>query len=372
MKFIIGGDLVPTYDNKSYFVEGNIEKIIDKNILKIISEYDYKIFNLEVPLTNEISPIVKAGPNLSCSTDVIKGLKIINNDFFTLANNHIYDQGEQGIKSTIDVLNDNHISYAGVGGLNNTHKCHFFEKKGVKIGVYCCCEHEFSIVNNKHIGANPFDPLESLDHIRNAKKECDHLIVLYHGGKEHYRYPSPNLQKTCRKIVECGASLVVCQHSHCVGCKEEYLNGTIVYGQGNFLFNLKDNEFWNTSLLLDIEASKEKLDINYIPLQRKGLGVEISTNSTIIDDFLKRSEEIKTEGFISDKYLKFADLQICDLLINILDKKNIFFKVINKITKGNYKRNWINKYLKKNEVRLLNYFECEAYRELITYYLKNK
>ena len=41
------------------------------------------------------------------------------------------------------------------------------------------------------------------------KKQCDYVIVLYHGGKEHYRYPSPYLQKVCRKIVDKGADIVV-------------------------------------------------------------------------------------------------------------------------------------------------------------------
>lgn len=91
------------------------------------------------------------------------------------------------------------------------------------------------------------------------------MIVLYHGGKEQYRYPSPNLQKTCRKLVEKGADLVVCQHSHCIGCREEYLQGTIVYGQGNFLFDDEENEYWQTSLLIMIS---DDFEVKYIPLKK--------------------------------------------------------------------------------------------------------
>ena len=98
------------------------------------------------------------------------------------------------------------------------------------------------------------------------KAQCDYAIVLYHGGKEYYRYPSPNLQKTCRKLVEKGADLVICQHSHCIGCEEKYQDGTIVYGQGNFLFDHGDNEYWNTSLLVQI---KDDGQINYVPLKNK-------------------------------------------------------------------------------------------------------
>lgn len=146
-------------------------------------------------------------------------MKQMRNLFFTLANNHILDQGEQGLHSTMDVLNSNNIPFAGVGkNIQEASKPYIKQFENFRLGVYCCAEHEFSIANENKAGANPFDPLESLDHISQLKKEVDYLVVLYHWGKEHYRYPSPNLQKTCRKLVEKGADLVVCQHSHFIGC----------------------------------------------------------------------------------------------------------------------------------------------------------
>lgn len=44
-------------------------------------------------------------------------------------------------------------------------------------------------------------------------------------------------------MVEKGADLVIYQHSHCVGSYEKYKDSTIVYGQGNFMFNKRDDEY---------------------------------------------------------------------------------------------------------------------------------
>lgn len=55
--------------------------------------------------------------------------------------------------------------------------------------MYTCAEHEFTIATENTPGANPFDPLESLDHIQELKSKCDFVLVLYHGEKAHYRYP---------------------------------------------------------------------------------------------------------------------------------------------------------------------------------------
>lgn len=80
-----------------------------------------------------------------------------------------------------------------------------------------CTENEFSSATMHSAGANPFDVLESFDDVQALKEHCDYVVVLYHGGKEFYRYPSPMLQRYCRKFIEKGASLVLCQHSHCIG-----------------------------------------------------------------------------------------------------------------------------------------------------------
>ena len=237
MEILIGADLVPTISNATLFERGDAKTLVGEDLLKTLQAADYRIFNLEVPLTDTTMPLDKNGPAMIASTQTAHGYKALGVDLLTLANNHILDQNVQGLESTIRMLQENGISFLGAGkNLQEAAKPYIIENGGRRIGVYACAEHEFSIAAEGKSGANPFDPLESPDHVAALKAQCDYVIVLYHGGKEHYRYPSPGLQKICRKLVQKGADLVVCQHSHCIGCEEKYMNGTIVYGQGNFHF----------------------------------------------------------------------------------------------------------------------------------------
>ena len=78
-----------------------------------------------------------------------------------------------------------------------------------------------------------------------------------HGGNEGYPYPSPRLMDTCRFLVEQGANAVICQHSHCVGCYEEYRGGHIVYGQGNLIFDASiPPPGWNEGVLVRLHISE--------------------------------------------------------------------------------------------------------------------
>ncbi len=375
MKIIIGADIVPTKSNQHIFENGQMEQIVDSNLLEILQNSDYRIFNLETPLTNNETPIKKCGPNLIASTKSAIGLKQLGIDFITLANNHILDQDEQGLWSTTEQLDKVGISYAGIGHTpSEASKPHIVMLGGKKIGIYCCAEHEFSIVTDTSAGANPFDPLESLDHIANLKSNCDYVICLYHGGKEHYRYPSPNLQKTCRKIVEKGADLVICQHTHCVGCEEKWLNGTIVYGQGNFLFDHSESEFWQTSVLVRLDTETNIVD--YIPICKDGNGVKLAVSENankIISEMKFRTEQIRQNGFIEKEYGKFANSMIGGYMFGDNAIMRTFaFRVLNKLTGHKISQRIIKKRINKHKWRYINQYDCEAHRELILEGLSQK
>ena len=367
MSVIIGADIVPTRSNIEYFEKARAEKLIGKELNSLLEKSDFNIFNLEVPLTDVQSPIKKEGPNLIASRGCIAGLKELNVNLLTLANNHIMDQGIQGFKSTINVLRQSGIAYVGSGwNIQEARKPFYFDSKGIKYGVYACTEHEFSIANEKQPGANPFDPLESLDHVANIKNHCDFLIVLYHGGKEYYRYPSPYLQKVCRRLIEKGADLVVCQHSHCVGCMEEYRSGTIVYGQGNFIFDNNDNDSWRTSLLVNINDHGK---LEYIPLKKEGEFVRLAPEKdsyNILKGFRERSKEILEPEFIEKRYRLFAKESCNGYMLFFSGKKSSYiFKIFNKITKNHLQSFYAQRYLDKHRTGLRNYIECEAHRELV-------
>jgi hypothetical protein len=281
------------------------------------------------------------------------------------------DQGEQGLYSTIKVLEENDIDYVGAGSdLHEASQPYIWERNGIRVGIYACAEHEFTIATEHSPGANPFDPLESLDHIKSLVDECDHLIVLYHGGKEHYRYPSPGLQKVCRKMVNKGADLVVCQHSHCIGAFENYNEGTIVYGQGNFLFDHSESEFWQTSLLLNVTLTDESMTVEYIPIVKQGCGVRLADkqhSEEILRDFYKRSEQILKEGFIQQEYDKFA-AQMLKRYLYAFHGNNLLFRVLNKLSRHILAPKL---YTDKSLTVIRNFVECEAHRELVLAGLKS-
>ena len=368
MSILIGADLVPTKSNVRYFEEGNAEYLLGADLLEVMKQADYRIMNLETPLCDEESPILKCGPNLIASAKSVNGYAAMGIDFVTMANNHILDHGEQALNSTCKVLDEKGIVHLGTGDTmeNAWYPC-FFTWKNKKIGIYACAENEFTIATEETAGANPFDPLNSPDHVQQAKKQCDYLIVLYHGGREYYRYPSVELQKRCRKLVEKGADLVLCQHSHCVGCEEKYQDSTIVYGQGNFLFDDGDDEFWATGLLIQID---EDFAVTYLPLKKVDETVRLAQGEEaeeILSGFQLRSSQILNPEFVKTNYRKTAEENLHYYLLEMSGlKRNILYRAMNKLLKRKLDQWYLAYHMgMKKLLQLENYISCEAHREII-------
>lgn len=270
MKIIIGGDLVVNMQNISLFEKKG--DVLSGKLKNIWEKADFRIFNLESPITDNTQGILKSGPLLKIETMCYTGIKSLKPNLMALANNHIMDYGEKGLSDTLKLLKKDKIDYVGVGSdIQHLKKYIFLEYGQEKIAIYNCAETEFTIASDTQAGANPYHDYFTNKDISELKKQCQKLIVIYHGGKECYRYPSPKLQERCRIMAESGADYVFCQHSHCIGCEEKYKKSVIVYGQGNFFFQPKNKaaeEMFSTSLLIAIDTLSKTKALTYIPIKQ--------------------------------------------------------------------------------------------------------
>lgn len=368
MKILIAGDYLPTECNMELFENRNIENIFDEKILNLFEEADYTVANLEGCFCNEGKTINKQGPCIKATEKSFYGYIDIGLKAVNLANNHCLDFGPNGLHSTISMLEKNGIKYFGAGENKfDAQSPLIYEYNGIRVGFLGIAEREFTISTDTTPGAYAFDELYTLDTIVAAKKNCDYLIILYHGSKEYYRYIVPYVQNRCRRFVDKGADFVICQHSHCVGCMENYSNKTIIYGQGNFCFCRLDNDYTNNGLLVLIDT--EKNECSYYPVIREKYRIRSANeNETkkIISEFYKRSELVKNKEFVFENYLQFASKSsefydnICYGRIGKLIKKIKFNRLFNFI------------YSSKYDVNMINILQCEAHRDIYLTALNNR
>ena len=299
MKALLLGDVSPTAQNRDLFVAGDIQTLFT-DTLPLFQGNDINFVNMECALTDTESPIQKIGPAIWAPTNTANVMKQIGVNYCGLSNNHFFDHGKAGVASGLKALADAGITVTGFGmNYEDSRKNLVIEKNGEKVVLIAVCEHEYTYALDDRMGSRPFCPFDTLEDIRNAKKDADCVIVLYHGGKEYCQYPSPRLMKTCRAMIKAGADIVVGQHSHCIGCYESYEGGHIVYGQGNFHFvsSLKDpsiQDLWDNSVAIHYDTKSH--EISFTPITREGYGITLAKGELkerLLREFAERNASIQ-------------------------------------------------------------------------------
>lgn len=367
-QIVVCGDLCPTPDTEALFVSGDAKGLF-KDLLRVFERADLLIGNLECPLTDIGQGIAKCGPVLKARRQCLSVLKTAGFGLLALANNHIRDCGDEGVLSTLECCRMGSIRTVGAGkDMFDAKQPVVIDAAGWKIGVLAFAEHEFNVASADKPGANTFDLLDSFDDIRDVRSRCDYVLVLYHGGIEYYEYPSPLLQRKCRKMVEAGADLVLCQHSHCVGTAETYRDGTIVYGQGNTVYGYRARSpGWNRGLVLKVrleDTPERRAAIEYVPILAGEQGIDLMPPDqarSCLQGLCERSGEIADAAFLScswQSYCRGQAAHYLPLLYGLGRTANyVNRKLHNRLVKALYtpKRTRIT----------CNLIRCEAHHEVL-------
>ena len=144
MNILICGDVCPTESNRSLFEQGNVKQLVG-NLLPVFESVDYRTINLECALTRTDHPIFKCGPNLKETPECINGIAALGVDLVSMANKHILDYGEEGLKDTLKAVQSKSLNCVGIGGnAKEARRIFYKEIKGRKVAFIAVCEKEFS------------------------------------------------------------------------------------------------------------------------------------------------------------------------------------------------------------------------------------
>ena len=322
MKILVAGDFCPQHRVAALFEQDDYASVLGA-VKPIVSEADYSIVNFECPVCKggEV-PIEKNGPNLKCTEKGIKAVTWAGFDCVTLANNHFLDYGEEGVTNTLEACKKYHIDVVGGGqNLKSASSILYKEVGAQKLAIINCCEHEFSIATENTAGSNPLNPIQQYYDIKEARSKADYVLVIVHGGIEHFQLPSPRMQEAYRFFVDAGADAVVNHHQHCFSGYELYKGKPICYGLGNFCFD-KNKEMansWYEGVMCEI-SFEGTTNFRMIPYQQCKIApsVDIDMNSDILEKIASLNNTISAKGLLEiecETYLERTKMAYINSLV---------------------------------------------------------
>lgn len=375
MKILIAGDYCPRDRVLELIEQGRGTQIFDASMLQLLSKTDYNIVNFECAVADATVPgIKKCGPHLRCSDKAVQFLKESGFDCVTLANNHFRDYGDDGVRRTLAVLKAQGIDYVG-GGENIAEACRILYKviDGISIAIINVCENEFSIATEQRGGSAPIDIVDVCRRMKEAKGKAKYVIVIVHGGHEHWQYPSPRMKKWYRFFVENGADAVVNHHQHCYSGYEEYLGKPIFYGLGNFCFDhsKKRGSIWNEGYMVLMDIKDKGIGYDLIPYNQcdKSPTMELMTSSqkqtfNQIINFI--SKIIVDDKLLNEEWKNYVKKRSQTVVTP-------FTPYLSGYARAASGRHWLPYLMPKKKVAdMLNFIQCEAHRDLLSLAMQNK
>ena len=370
-KIVIAGDVVVSYR----YTEELKTTVVDEKIAQIIKESDYSLVNFEAPVRTKYSnPIIKSGSNLSQSAEVIDLMKQVGFRCFTLANNHFRDFGLDACENTLVLLQTKGIDCVG-GGINITDAAKILYKciNNIQVAFINVCEKEWSIATEERAGSNPLHPLTQYNQIKEAKSKADFVILVFHGGVEHYNLPSPEIKQLHRFFIEAGADAVINHHQHCFSGFEVYKGKPIFYGIGNFLFDdaKKIDSPWNYGYMVELKLNKETQSINFDihPYQQCNPKFGVygrSDKSVFLAEIEELNNVIQDDVQLKNKWKAFVSTQRSFYNPAMIPYSN---RVLRKLHSMNLLPSFISKY---QLCYLYDVINCDSHRVRFLEFLESK
>lgn len=227
-----------------------------RNLEAELHSTDFNFGNLESPFSGSDQYKFSNNFIFNAPTWTMPGLAQYNFKVLNLANNHIHNQGTEGIAYTKNLLAQNSLLGLGVGKtLDEAWQGQVYSVKGIRVGfISANYAGLLADINYQIAQISQTDYLKKS--IADLKTKSDFIVVTMHAGEEYTRQPTQAQIDFAHAAIDAGADIVIGAHPHWVQTTEQYNGKYIFYSLGNFVFDQEWSQDTKEGLMLKISLSK--------------------------------------------------------------------------------------------------------------------
>jgi len=276
LELAIVGQALIEHDPRAY-LEAPLQ-----SVAPILDEADVVFTNLEVAI---------AGPACACEptrTDVffhgaepgvLDYLRDLGVSLLSLANNHAWDYGTEGVSSTIAEATARGFTHSGTGvSVSAAVAPAYLTVGGLTLSLVSAASvnsPEGARATEDRPGVNMLDPTSSTDwdrnlaSVRTARGQSDIVIVYQHFQTD----AEDGWQETwARAAIDAGADIYVSHGEPTLSGVEVYEGGLILYGLGNFIFHTKTElgrytpDVWESVIAEVLLDERGAIEVTFTPV----------------------------------------------------------------------------------------------------------
>lgn len=240
-EIILTGDVLFDKAFRAGYDAAGIDGVVSNELREQLNAADILMINHEFPFSDRGTPMEDKQFTFRCPPSYVTALGELGVDIASLANNHALDYGTDALLDTFETLDAAGIRYAGAGlTKERAEQVQIMELNGMRFG-FLAVTRVVPVVEWKVEVQTPglfscYDDTRLLELVREAKNQCDYLIVFPHWGVEREEIPEDYQAAIAERCIEAGADVIVGAHSHCLQSVEYIQGKPVFYSLGNFIF----------------------------------------------------------------------------------------------------------------------------------------
>ena len=268
-----------TWSNMVYYHNNgdNIYNCIDEDFISEMNAADIMWINNEFTYSDEGTPMTGKAYTFRAAPQNVYILDQLGVDIVGLANNHVYDYGEEAFLDTLETLEADGILYVGAGrNIEEAMSPVYMQLGDLTIAYVAASRAEKNKMTPEATETSPgilrcYDTQKFVEAIKEASQNADFVIALPHWGTEYSTTLEKAQTSSAREYIDAGADVIIGAHSHCLQGMEWYNGVLVAYSLGNYWFNEKTLD----TMLLEVEISGtgntvENVEIQVIPGTQSG------------------------------------------------------------------------------------------------------
>lgn len=252
-----------------------IEDCISEGLLAEMRAADILMVNNEYTYSTGGTPLAGKTYVFRANPERVKVLDTLGTDIVSLANNHVYDYGQEGLTDTLETLEEAGIPYVGAGrDIEEAGKTVSFIANGRKITIVSATQIERSLNYTKEATEDSPGVLKTLNPdkfvsvINKADRTSDYVIAFVHWGTENVDYYGSDQVELGQKFIEAGADVIIGGHTHCLQGFDYYEGKPIIYSLGNFWFNDRKADTGVSQVVIHTDTNE--IDFRFLPCIQQG------------------------------------------------------------------------------------------------------
>ena len=267
---VLTGDILLDRGVRKAIERHGVDHLFSDGVDSVFHAAQVVVGNLECPATEIEAPVFKKFI-FRAEPSWLEALQRHGITHLNLANNHSIDQGRRGLIDTKEnILAAGMVPIGAGANMAEASEPVLLAEQPRKVwlvpSLRLALENYAYLTDKPCVSQEPMDSLLQRVYRLRQQDSTAVIIVSLHWGAEHKLVPVPRQRLDAHLLIQAGADVLVCHHTHTLQTIEDYQGHMIYYSVGNFIFD-QHKPLNSEACMVRLDITADSMAVTTMPVE---------------------------------------------------------------------------------------------------------